>query len=254
MFEQSFVNAAATTHRGAPVALSLLLQVSVIGTGVLIPLVNPGLLPSGVMGSMVYLAPPAPRPAAPPRLPATATMVRVARNLWNGALIMPAAIPTGVAHLEEPPDVTAGGGVDGGVPGGIGNGAGDSVVNSLLNSMTRTTAPPAPQRVAGKEPERVKAPPRIRIGGTVQDAMVISRKIPEYPAIARSMRVEGKVMFQAVIGTAGTIQQLQLISGHPLLAQAAMDAVRQWRYRPTMLNGDPIEVDTVISVSFTLNR
>ena len=167
---------------------------------------------------------------------------------------MPTAIPKGVAHIEEPPDVAAGDGVDAGVPGGIGVGAGDGVVSRMLNSLARTSAPPAPPPVAAKDTERAKVPPRVRIGGNVQDAMVISRKIPEYPAMARTMRIEGKVVFQAVIGTAGTIQQLQLISGHPMLVQAAMDAVRQWRYRPTMLNGDPIEVDTVISVSFTLNR
>ncbi|HEY3441543.1 MAG TPA: energy transducer TonB [Paludibaculum sp.] len=251
MFEQSFVQATATTHRGAPVALSLLLQASVIGTGILIPLLNPDLLPSAMMGNTLFLAPPAPAPAAPPSTPATGPITRALRQLRDGVLMMPVTIPNKVANIEEPPDAAATGV---GVPGAIFAGqGGGSVVESLVRSMTRTEAPPAPV-AAVKEPERARPIVRSRVGGNVQDALVISRKIPEYPALARSMRVEGKVVFQAVIGTAGTIQQLQLVSGHPLLVQAAMDAVRQWRYRPTMLNGDPIEVDTVISVSFTLNR
>ncbi|MBL0159266.1 MAG: energy transducer TonB [Bryobacterales bacterium] len=251
MFEQSFVQATATTHRGAPVALSLLLQVSVIGTGVLIPLLNPDLLPTAMMGNTLFLAPPSPAPAPPPSTPVTGTITRALRQLRDGVLIMPASIPSKVAHIEEPPDgATVGVGVAGSIFTGQGGGG---VVDSLVRSMTRTEAPPVPVVVV-KEPERAKPIVRTRVGGNVQDALVISRKIPEYPAIARSMRVEGKVVFQAVIGTAGTIQQLQLVSGHPLLVQAAMDAVRLWRYRPTMLNGDPIEVDTIISVNFTLNR
>lgn len=251
MFEQSFVQATATTHRGAPVALSLLLQVSVIGTGILIPLLNPDLLPSAMMGNTLFLAPPAAAPAPPPSTPASGTIARALRQLRDGVLIMPSTIPNKVADIDEPPEAAATGV---GVPGSIFTGqGGGSIVDSLVHSMTRTEAPPV-QATVVREPERAKPIVRSRVGGNVQDALVISRKIPEYPAMARAMRVEGKVVFQAVIGTAGTIQQLQLVSGHPLLVQAAMDAVRQWRYRPTMLNGDPIEVDTMISVNFTLNR
>lgn len=251
MFEQSFAHATATAHRGAPVALSLLLQVSVIGTAVLIPLINPDLLPSAMMGNTLFLAPSAPAPAPPPSQPVTGAITRALRQLRDGVLMMPTTIPNKVANIEEPPDAAATGV---GVPGSISTGqGGGSIVDNLVHSMTRAAAPTA-QAVVVQEPERAKRIIRTRVGGNVQDAMVISRKIPDYPAMARSMRVEGKVVFQAVIGTAGTIQQLQLVSGHPLLVQASMDAVRQWRYRPTMLNGDPIEVDTVISVSFTLSR
>ncbi len=253
MFEQTFVNATANAHRGTPVALSLLLQMSVIGTALPIPLINPDLLPTAMMSNTLFLAPPAPPPpAAPPVTPAV--LVRVARQVLNGALLMPTAIPERVAVIEEPPESPGGAGVAGSPGAGSGGSAGSATWGSLLNSLTDGAPPPPPPLAAAKDPERAKAPTRHRIGGNVQDALVVSRKIPDYPPMARAMRVEGTVVFQAVIGIAGTIQQLQLVSGHPMLVQAAIDAVRQWRYRPTLLNGDPLEVDTTISVSFTLRR
>lgn len=254
MFEQSFVHATASTNRGAPVVLSLLLQMSVIGTAVLIPLMNPDLLPSGMMGNTLFLAPPAPPPAPPPKTQLAATVTRVAQNVWKGALTIPALIPNKVVMIEDPPDTNNAMSVIGGLPDGPSGSAENGVLRRLLNSMPHATPPPPAPAAAVKDAERAKPILRHRIGGNVQEAMLVSRKMPDYPAMARAMRVEGKVVFQAVIGTAGTIQQLQLVSGHPLLVQAAMDAVRQWRYRPTMLNGDPVEVDTTISVTFTLNR
>jgi len=252
MFEQSFVQATAKTQRVAPVAISLLLQMSVIGTAVLIPLINPDLLPSALMSNTLFLAPPAPPPPAPPKTQLTGAVTRLVRQVRNGVLMMPATIPEKVPMIEDPAEIPGSAGVPGGISTGQA-GTGGGVVDGLLHSMARTVAPPPPP-VAAKETERAKPILRTRVGGYVQDAMVISRKIPDYPQMARSMRVEGKVVFQAVIGATGVIQQLQLVSGNPLLVQAAMEAVRQWRYRPTMLNGDPVEVDTVISVSFTLNR
>jgi protein TonB len=75
-----------------------------------------------------------------------------------------------------------------------------------------------------------------------------------YPPLARQTRISGTVRLHAIIGKNGAVQQLEVISGHPLLVQAALDAVRQWRYRPTLLNGEPVEVDTTIDVIFSLNQ
>ena len=83
-------------------------------------------------------------------------------------------------------------------------------------------------------------------------ARAINRVEPSYPAIARAAHVQGTVVLHAIIGKDGTVQQLQLVSGPPLLVNAAMDAVRQWRYQPTELNGEPVDVDTTIQVVFTL--
>ena len=81
----------------------------------------------------------------------------------------------------------------------------------------------------------------------------IIRKVqPTYPPLARSARIQGTVVLQAVIGTQGTIENLRVVTGHPLLAPAAVEAVRQWRYRPYILNNDPVEVETQITVNFSL--
>ena len=85
-------------------------------------------------------------------------------------------------------------------------------------------------------------------------ASLINRVQPVYPPLARQTRISGTVRLHAIISKSGAVQQLEVISGHPLLVQAALDAVRQWRYRPTTLNGEPVEVDTTIDVIFSLNQ
>ena len=97
MFEQSFVHATAATHRTAPVVLSLLLQVTVVGTGILIPLINPDLLPIAMMANTLFLAPPTPPPAPPPRPQLAATPVRVLRQVRDGVLMAPVTIHNAVA-------------------------------------------------------------------------------------------------------------------------------------------------------------
>jgi protein TonB len=95
---------------------------------------------------------------------------------------------------------------------------------------------------------------RIRLGGNVLQAKLISEPMPTYPPLARQARIQGNVVLHAIISKDGHVEQLSVISGHPLLIQAALDAVRQWRYQPTMLNGDPVEVDTTITVTFTMGE
>jgi TonB family protein len=94
---------------------------------------------------------------------------------------------------------------------------------------------------------------RIRVGGNVQAANLIKKVIPVYPPEAKSARIQGTVRFQAILARDGTVQSLQLVSGHPLLVKAARDAVQQWVYRPTLLNGEPVEVVTTVDVNFTLS-
>jgi TonB family protein len=99
------------------------------------------------------------------------------------------------------------------------------------------------------------APPtRVQVDGTVLAGRIKSKVNPIYPDLARQARIDGPVKLHAIIGKDGTIQQLSLISGHPLLVQAALDAVRQWRYEPTLVNGQTVEVDTVIEVFFQLQK
>ena len=97
-------------------------------------------------------------------------------------------------------------------------------------------------------------PQRVRVGGNVQAANLVHKVTPVYPPLAKQARISGQVRFTAIIGKDGTIQNLQLVSGHPLLVAAARDAVTQWVYKPTLLNNEPVEVITQIDVNFTLSQ
>jgi TonB family protein len=104
------------------------------------------------------------------------------------------------------------------------------------------TAPPTPQGT----------PQRIRVGGNVQAANLVHKVNPVYPPQAKEAGIQGTVRFTVIIGFDGHMQHLQLVSGHPLLVEAAREAVSQWRYKPTLLNGSPVEVVTQVDVNFTL--
>jgi TonB family protein len=97
-------------------------------------------------------------------------------------------------------------------------------------------------------------PGRIKVGANVQSALILSKVPPVYPALAKSAGVSGVVQLAAILAKDGTVQELHVLSGPPLLVQAAMDAVKQWVYRPTLLNGNPVEVETNIEINFTLNQ
>jgi protein TonB len=92
------------------------------------------------------------------------------------------------------------------------------------------------------------------VGGNVQAANLTRKVQPVYPPLAKQARIQGTVRFTAIIGKDGTIQNLQMVSGHPLLVEAARAAVSQWQYKPTLLNGEPVEVVTQIDVNFTLSQ
>jgi periplasmic protein TonB len=109
------------------------------------------------------------------------------------------------------------------------------------------TRPAAPVRPAGA----AVPPTQIRVGGNVQSTKLISQPMPVYPPLAKQARIQGTVRFEAVIGADGRIVSLNLVSGHPLLVEAAQEAVRQWVYQPTLLNGVPTQVITQIDVNFT---
>ena len=127
-----------------------------------------------------------------------------------------------------------------GVPGGVAGGSIGGVLGGVMGGMG--AAPPPPKVTQS----------RIKQGGNVQAAKLINRVTPNYPPLARQTRISGTVRLHAIIGKDGSVQSLTLESGHPLLVQAALDAVKQWRYQPTLLNGVPVEVDTTIDVIFTL--
>jgi TonB family protein len=119
---------------------------------------------------------------------------------------------------------------------------------AMLATLLVAPPPPPPP----PPPPKAAAPVRIKQGGEVTAASIITQTRPVYPALARQARIQGTVLLHAIIDKDGQVAKLEVVSGHPLLVQSALDAVKQWRYKPTQLNGDPVEVDTTIQVTFTM--
>ena len=251
MFEQTFVEGTGKTKRGWTVILSFIIQCLFVGVMILIPLIYTDTLPKATLTSFLVAPPPPPPPPPPPQPVAQVKVVKVVpRQFDAGRLMAPKSIPKEIALIKEEdlPPPSAAGGVVGGVPGGVPGGVGGGVIGGIIGSVP-SAAPPPPPPV-----KEVKQVQRIRVGGNVQAANLIRKITPQYPPLAKQARVQGTVRFQAIIGKDGTIQNLQLISGHPLLVPAATDAVKQWLYKPTLLNGEPVEVVTQIDVNFTLSQ
>ncbi len=122
-----------------------------------------------------------------------------------------------------------------------------------LRAQDTPSAPPPPPAAPEPAPATNSRPMRIRIGGNVAQAKIIHQVQPIYPEKAKAAHVQGTVLLHAVIARDGTIAELQYVSGPEMLMRSSMDAVRQWRYAPTLLNGEPVEVDTTISVVYTLS-
>jgi TonB family protein len=123
---------------------------------------------------------------------------------------------------------------------------------TLTISVNGAPPPPPPPPPPPAPPTTESTSPRLRVGGNLQSANLITKIPPVYPALAKQARVQGTVSLTVVIGKDGAVLSVDVISGHPLLAEAAVDAVKQWVYKPTLLNGQPVEVATQVDVNFTL--
>jgi len=244
MFEEMVVSNAKNKKTNKPwtVVVSMIFQVAFLAILILIPLIYTEALPRAMMSS-ILLAPPPPPPPPPPPAPAQVVHIKPQAHLMEaGKLVAPKVIPKDVKIIkeeEQPPDMGAG--IAGGVPGGVAGGSMGGVIGGVIGGAG-TAAPPPPKPNVS----------RVRVGGAVQAAKLVNRVQPMYPPLARQTRISGTVKLHAIIGKDGTVQQLNVESGHPLLVQAALDAVRQWRYQPTLLNGEPVDVDTEIDVIFSL--
>jgi protein TonB len=151
--------------------------------------------------------------------------------------------------IEDPPGATPG--VDGSVSAGDLSG----LVFGVLNQSSRVmppARPPEPQISQPVKPADAGPPARVNVGGVVDMARLVRRVEPIYPLLARQIRISGTVELTGVIGVDGHIRELQVVKGYPLLARAALEAVRQWIYEPTLLNGKPVEVIAPITVNFLL--
>jgi len=131
----------------------------------------------------------------------------------------------------------------------------DEWVRRALEIKRAKAQAQAPQGMIGAEPSpHPGTPQRIRVGGNVQEQNLIRKVEPVYPPLALQARIQGTVRFTAIISKDGHVQNLQLVSGHPLLVESARAAVVQWEYKPMLLNGQPVEVVTQIDVNFTLSQ
>lgn len=247
MFEQTFVNSKAARNNPWAVPISFVAQAIAVTACVLISAAHTDILPRTFLRIGIYPAKGTPDPPMETR-PAGAT--QPSRRIVNDGRVfrMPQSaispIVMGTVAMETAgPEI---GGPATGIPAGIGDGIG---IGSPAGAILPYTPPPPP--VEARKPIAIERPP-LRIGGGVQAAKLLRQVKPPYPPLARQARISGVVRLEAVIAKNGEIKNLEVISGHPLLTAAALDAVRQWSYQPTLLNGDPVEVRTVIDVNFTL--
>jgi periplasmic protein TonB len=201
------------------------------------PLLHPEALPRQMMATLMVA--PSPPPAPPPAAPAP--KARMKSELLSKELQVPSTIPKETRQLNEaaiPQSVvslTDMGDLSSGIPGGIG-----AIIDSVGTGQ--------PARVKQKAPISLNVPSGVIAGN------LLAKTVPQYPAIAKAAHIQGVVVLQATISKSGSIQNLRVISGPPMLQQAAMDAVRSWRYKPYLLNGEPVEVETTINVVFNLSE
>jgi len=247
MFSDSLLEFGVQRKRKAfATTTSFILNSLAIGVMLVLPLVFTENLPKAQL--LTFLVAPPPPPPPPP--PAAAAVQRIVRQiqtdvLSTGQLRTPSRIPQKVQMIKEeeaPPPMPATGGVVGGVPGGIPGGQLGGVIGGIVSSTSNLAM----------VPKLTPTVQRVRISQGVTKGLLVHRVEPAYPTLAKAARVQGEVVLKAIIDVNGSIQNLQLVSGHPMLVPAAITAVQQWRYKPYLLNGQPVEVETTITVIFSL--
>jgi len=227
--------------------VSFVVQCLVVAAVVIIPLMFTEALPKAQLLTFL-IAPPPPPPPPPPPSQAVAKVVKTMESeLLNGKLRTPSKIPEKVQMINEeaPAGPSTGEGVIGGVPGGVPGGQLGGVIGGIISSTSNLVVVPKLAPVV---------PKRVRISQGVTAGMLLRKVEPTYPTIAQQARIQGQVVLKAIIDKNGDIQNLEAESGHPLLIPAAIAAVKQWHYRPYLLNGLPVEVETTILVTFTLSH
>jgi len=245
MFEQTILIGTATTRRAWTVPVCFAGQLAAVGCLALVPLIFFEGLPLGQLAPPRLTVPGTYHPPVPPHV----QLVSAGPHAVSHGLVPPLTIPHGIhlgPDLPAPPtDPVSECTVC--VPGGVGE------ADPVLTSQTRLVAPEPPQPVVVRQTARpTPTPPPIKVSIGVQEAKLIHRVTPVYPAPAIKLRISGTVHLAAIIGADGRIRELQVLGGHPFLVPAAVNAVREWVYMPTMLNGAPVEVMTDILVTFSL--
>ena len=217
--------------------VTLALNGSILLALILIPLLYPELLPRQTLPFLLAV-PTEPMPETPPQPKDPSREFHGKSEMNDGRILAPITMPSIITILHDPEPAAPEGnliGMDQGT--GLPNGSGD---------IFHGSRPAAVVRAENKGPARVSS--------GVMTGLLINKTAPPYPVIAKAAGVQGTVILQATISKSGTIENLRVISGQPMLQQAALDAVKTWRYRPYLLNGQPIEVETTVNVVFSLGR
>ncbi len=221
--------------------LSILLHLMIAAAIIVLPILQIGLLPEPASAVKAFFvepmsAPPPPPPPPPPAPRATQAPKVVAKpvQMDDHAFVAPVEVPQEIMP-EEGLDLGVEGGVAGGVEGGVPGGVVGGVVGGLPD------APPPPPQQA------------IRVGGQIKEPKKLKNVAPEYPDIAKQARVQGVVILECTISPQGKVTDVKILRGIPLLDQAAVSAVRQWVYTPTLLNGVPVPVIMTVTVNFKLS-
>ncbi len=249
MFEDSLLESGGrykTKRRLGTTLLSVFIQCFLIGILVLIPLIYTDALPKQQLMTFLVAPPPPPPPPPPPAAAAAPVkVVKVQTDIVNGALRTPTKIPEKVAMIKEeeaPPPSVGGAGVVGGVAGGVPGGSMGGVLGGIIAAANTTANVP-----------KIATPARVRVSQGVTEGLLAKQVKPMYPPLAKQARIQGHVILQAIINKQGAVENLRLVSGHPMLAPAAIEAVKQWKYRPYLLNNEPVEVETTVDVIFSLS-
>ncbi len=223
------------------VLISLIAQVCALAIAILIPLIYTYELPAGQwLGRVLLLVPPAPPP--PVRAVEVKAEIPQAPKRFDSVFREPSAIPEQVSILDDALDPVASAALldlaGRGVQGALSDGFADGVFGIGQLASLDSVPPPAP----------------VRVGGHVQQARLIHKVAPVYPAEAVTAGLTGRVEVEALISVQGLIRQVQVLSGDPLLVDSVVEAVKQWRYQPTTLNGNKVEVITRIEIFFKVSE
>lgn len=213
---------------------------------VVLPLVFFNVLPESELLTFLIAPPPPPPPPPPPAPTRSAVAQKVVVD--PAKFIAPTELPKEIPPpIDEPPVVglaTVAQGVPLGVPGGIPGGVPGGVPGSVLGVVSPPPTPPPPPRPVKRTPQRV--------GGNVQAAKLIHRVEPVYPELAKRARISGGVFLEVTVDEEGNVSEVKILRGHPLLNDEVVRAVKQWKYSPTLLNGEPVPVVATVTVIFNL--
>jgi periplasmic protein TonB len=260
------------TKRKLTLPVSIGIHVLVLGAVLLVPLLTFSELPEPVMSSairayLVEAAPPPPPPPPPPpaaaSAPKTVTTPKVEQPKpvvdepkFTAPIETPKELPKPepASGLDSGPGEPGGeiGGVQGGVKGGTEGGVVGGTIGGVVGGELGGQLGGVPGGIAKEEPPAVPSGP-VRVGGKIKAPSKLNNVPPAYPAMAKQARVEGTVILEATISPDGRVTELKVLRGIPLLDNSAIDAVKQWRYSPTLLNGTPVPVVMTVTVNFRLN-